>query len=66
MAFVFHIHPSPSCEATHHTACASIDGSDWDHSCIQIASGDVTEGSSGVYIGTLRVSVTKKRFLSLT
>jgi len=39
MAFVFHIHTSPSCEITHSTACASVDGSDWDHSCIEIASG---------------------------
>ena len=39
MAFVFHIHASPSCEATHHAACASVDGSDWEHSCMQITSG---------------------------
>ena len=39
MAFVFHIHPVPSCEPTHSTACSSVDGSDWDHSCFQIASG---------------------------
>lgn len=39
MAFVFHIHTSPSCETTHHTACASVNGSDWDHSCMQMASG---------------------------
>ena len=39
MAFVFHIHPAPSCEPTSHTACASVDGADWDHSCMQIASG---------------------------
>jgi hypothetical protein len=39
MAFVFHIHPSPSCETTHHAACASVHGSDWDHSCFQIVSG---------------------------
>jgi len=39
MAFVFHIHPSPSCETTHHEACSSVHGSDWDHSCFQIVSG---------------------------
>jgi hypothetical protein len=39
MAFVFHIHTFPSCETTHNTACSSVDGSDWDHSCIQIESG---------------------------
>jgi hypothetical protein len=39
MAFVFHIHTSPSCETTHNTACSSVDGSDWDHSCVQITSG---------------------------
>ena len=39
MAFVFHIHASPSCETTHHTACTSVDGSDWEHSCMQITSG---------------------------
>jgi hypothetical protein len=39
MAFVFHIHAFPSGETTHHTACASVDGSDWEHSCIQIVSG---------------------------
>jgi hypothetical protein len=39
MAFVFHIHTSPSCETTHSTSCVSIDGSNWDHSCFQIASG---------------------------
>jgi hypothetical protein len=39
MAFVFHIHTSPSCETTHSTTCTSVDGSAWDHSCIEIASG---------------------------
>jgi hypothetical protein len=39
MAFVFHIHTAPSGEPTHSPSCASIDGSDWDHSCFQIASG---------------------------
>ena len=39
MAFVFHIHPLPSCETTHHKACSSVHGSDWDHSCFQIVSG---------------------------
>ena len=39
MAFVFHIHLAPSCEPTHSPACASVEGSDWDHSCFQIASG---------------------------
>ena len=39
MAFVFHIHASPSCETTPSTSCASVDGSHWDHSCFQIASG---------------------------
>ena len=39
MAFVFHIHRSPACETTHHTACASVDGSDWEHSCFRIESG---------------------------
>ena len=39
MAFVFIIHASPSCEATYHAACASVDGSDWEHSCMQITSG---------------------------
>ena len=39
MAFVFHTHPLPSCETTHHTACSSVHGSDWDHSCFQIVSG---------------------------
>ena len=39
MAFVFHIHTSPSCETTPSTSCASVDGSHWDHSCFQIASG---------------------------
>ena len=39
MAFVFHIHRSPACETTPHTACASVDGSDWDHSCFRIESG---------------------------
>jgi hypothetical protein len=39
MAFVFHIHPAPSCEPTRSTSCASVDGSDWEHSCFQIASG---------------------------
>jgi len=39
MAFVFHIHTAPSCEPTHSTACASVDGSDWEHSCFRIESG---------------------------
>src|SRR5438309_9920408 len=39
MAFVFHIHTAPSCETTHSTSCASVDGSDWDHSCFRIESG---------------------------
>jgi hypothetical protein len=39
MAFVLHIHPSPSCGTIQHMACASADGSDWDHSCFQIESG---------------------------
>ena len=39
MAFVFHIHTSPSCETTHSTSCASVDGSDWEHSCFRIESG---------------------------
>jgi hypothetical protein len=39
MAFVFHIHTSPACEMTHNTTCASVDGSDWEHSCMQIDSG---------------------------
>jgi hypothetical protein len=39
MAFIFHIHPSPSCEPTPHTACAAVDGADWEHSCMQIISG---------------------------
>jgi len=39
MAFVFHIHTAPSCEQTHSPSCASVDGSDWEHSCFQIASG---------------------------
>jgi len=38
MAFVFHTHPSPSYETTHHTMCVSVNGSDWEHSCIEIAS----------------------------
>ena len=46
MAFVFHIHPAPSCEPTSHTACASVDGAAWDHSCMQIASGR-TRGKFG-------------------
>jgi hypothetical protein len=39
MAFVFHIHTSPSCEPTHSLSCASVGGSDWDHSCFQIEAG---------------------------
>jgi len=39
MAFVFHIHTAPSCEPTHSRSCASVDGSEWEHSCFQIASG---------------------------
>jgi len=39
MAFVFHIHPLPSCETAHHKECSSVHGSDWDHSCFQIVSG---------------------------
>ena len=39
MAFVFHIHTSPSCEPTHNTFYAAVDGADWDYSCFQIASG---------------------------
>jgi len=39
MAFVFHIHPAPACEPTSHTACASVDGADWAHSCLPSASG---------------------------
>jgi hypothetical protein len=39
MAFVFHIHTFPSCETTRNTACSSVDGSDWDHSCMRIESG---------------------------
>jgi hypothetical protein len=39
MACVFHIHSAPSCETTHHTACASVAGSDWAQSCMPIASG---------------------------
>ena len=39
MAFVFHIHTAPSCETTHSTTCASIDGASWDHSCIEIIAG---------------------------
>ena len=39
MAFVFHIHTAPSCEPTHSPSCASVEGADWDHSCIEIASG---------------------------
>jgi hypothetical protein len=39
MVFVFHMPTFPSCETTHNTACSSVDGSDWDHSCMQIESG---------------------------
>ena len=39
MAFVFHIHTSPACETTHHRACASVDGSEWEQRCFRIASG---------------------------
>ena len=39
MAFVFHIHTSPSCETTHSPSCTSAEGSDWDHSCFLIESG---------------------------
>jgi hypothetical protein len=39
MAFVFHIHTSLPCETTHSTSCASVDGSDWDHSCFRMESG---------------------------
>ena len=39
MAFVFHIHTSPPCETTPQRACASVDGAEWEHSCIQIVSG---------------------------
>jgi hypothetical protein len=39
MAFVFHIHPAPSCEPTHSTLCSFVEGSEWDHSCFQIVSG---------------------------
>ena len=39
MAFVFHIHSAPACETTHHAACTSVDGADWEHSCMLIASG---------------------------
>ena len=39
MAFVFHIHPAPSCEPTHSTSCASVDGSAWEHSCFRMESG---------------------------
>jgi hypothetical protein len=39
MAFVFHIHPAPSCEPTQSTSCALVEGSDWEHSCFQIVSG---------------------------
>ena len=33
MVFVFHIHTSPACETTHHRACASVDGSEWEQRC---------------------------------
>jgi hypothetical protein len=39
MAFVFHIHTAPSCETTPSTSCASVEGADWDHSCLRIESG---------------------------
>ena len=44
MAFVFHTHPSPSYETTHHTMCVSVNGSDWEHSCIEIASSPRSRG----------------------
>ena len=39
MAFVFHIHTAPSCETTHSTTWASIDGADRDQRCMAIVSG---------------------------
>jgi hypothetical protein len=39
MAFVFHIHTAPSCEPTHSSSCASVEGSDLNHSCFEIVSG---------------------------
>src|SRR4029450_8711249 len=64
MAFVFHIHAFPSCETTHQTACASVDGSDWEHSCIQIASGR-NRGKFGCIHRNPQVSSQKERKLSL-
>jgi hypothetical protein len=64
MAFVFIIHASPSCEATYHAACASVDGSDWEHSCIQITAGG-TEESAGVSTDIRRGSGMQKRYSSL-
>ena len=39
MAFVFHVHAAPPCEGIHSASCASVDGSEWDHSCFTLASG---------------------------
>jgi len=61
MAFVFHIHTALSCETTHSTTCASIDGAEWEHSCIEIISGR-NIGKFGASIETQRVSVRKKTF----
>ena len=59
MAFVFHIHASPSCEATHHAACASVDGSAGSIAVCRLPR-DVTEGSAGVSTETRKGSVMKK------
>jgi hypothetical protein len=64
MAFVFHIHPSPSCEFTHSTACASWTALTGIIAVCRLPL-DGTEGSVGVYTAIRRVSVTKKSSSSL-
>ena len=64
MAFVFHIHPAPSCESTHSPACASVEGSDWDHSCFQIASGRNTGKCACVHRNPEGLSHEEEIFIS--
>jgi hypothetical protein len=64
MAFVFHIHTAPSCEPTHSPACASIDGSDWDHSCFQIDSGRNTGKCACVHRHPAGLSHEEEIFIS--
>ena len=64
MAFFFHIHTAPSCELTHNPSCTSVEGSDWDHSCFEIASGRNTGKCACVHRHPAGLSHEEEIFIS--